>query len=203
MWHAAASSARVLRGCVRQPAVAGAFADTAACAAASLGCSVGRWGAPLGGRTLHTSAAAMQRNRGGSSSSGSSGGNAARRDYYEVLGVARDASKDDIKKSYYKLAKKYHPDTNQGDPNAAREWRWLPLQSTAEARQLWGNRASEVYFSAAVSPSLLRRCVQRSSRTCRTRTRCSPTTQSGARTTLAGTLRWTRQRLRTRILWPA
>lgn len=63
----------------------------------------------------------MQRNRGGSSSSGSSGGNAARRDYYEVLGVARDASKDDIKKSYYKLAKKYHPDTNQGDPNAARE----------------------------------------------------------------------------------
>lgn len=35
------------------------------------------------------------------------------RDYYDVLGVAKGASDSEIKKSYYQLAKKYHPDTNK------------------------------------------------------------------------------------------
>lgn len=43
----------------------------------------------------------------------------AKRDYYEVLGVPKDASEADIKKAFRTLARKYHPDANKDDPNAA------------------------------------------------------------------------------------
>ena len=55
-------------------------------------------------------------------------------DYYKVLGVGQDASQDEIRKAYRKLAKRYHPDINKDDP-AAKE----RFQEINEANEVLGN----------------------------------------------------------------
>lgn len=46
---------------------------------------------------------------------GNGKGGAGDNDYYGLLGIERDASQSDIKKSYFNMAKKYHPDVNPGE----------------------------------------------------------------------------------------
>ena len=47
----------------------------------------------------------------------------AEKDYYEILGVKKDASQDDIKKSFRQLARKYHPDLNKGSKEAEEKFK--------------------------------------------------------------------------------
>lgn len=58
----------------------------------------------------------------------------AKRDYYEVLGVSKDASKDELKKAYRKLALKYHPDRNPNDTEAEHKFK-----EAAEAYEVLSN----------------------------------------------------------------
>lgn len=63
---------------------------------------------------------------------------AAKRDFYEVLGIDKNADEATIKKAYRKLAKKYHPDMNKGNPNAEKIF-----QEVTEAYEVLGDRSGE------------------------------------------------------------
>ena len=55
-------------------------------------------------------------------------------DYYKVLGVGQDASQEEIRKAYRRLAKKFHPDINKEDPSAKERF-----QEINEANEVLGN----------------------------------------------------------------
>ncbi len=69
------------------------------------------------------------------------------RDLYEVLGVNRDASEDDIKKAYRKLARQYHPDRNPGDKQA--ESRFKEVQAAYDVLSDKGKRSNYDRFGTA------------------------------------------------------
>ena len=55
-------------------------------------------------------------------------------DYYKILGISKDATQEDIKKAYRKLARKYHPDLNKDNPNAQEKF-----QEINEANEVLSN----------------------------------------------------------------
>lgn len=64
-----------------------------------------------------------------------------KRDYYEVLGISRNASTDEIKKAYRELALKYHPDRNQGNPESEEKFK-----EASEAYSVLGNEEKRNLF---------------------------------------------------------
>jgi molecular chaperone DnaJ len=78
----------------------------------------------------------------------------AKRDYYESLGVAKNASEDEIKKAYRKLAMKYHPDRNQGDGAKEAEEKFKEAKEAYEMLSDAKKRAAYDQFGhAGVDPN--------------------------------------------------
>jgi len=76
----------------------------------------------------------------------------SKKDYYEVLGIKRDANKGEIKKAFHNLAKKYHPDMNKTDPTASEKFKEVSnayeVLSDEEKRRMY-----DQFGHAAFDPS--------------------------------------------------
>src|ERR671938_335068 len=79
----------------------------------------------------------------------------AKRDYYTVLGVTKNASDEDIKKAYRKLAMKHHPDRNQGDDAKKAEDKFKEAKEAYEMLSDPQKRAAyDQYGHAGVDPNM-------------------------------------------------
>ena len=65
----------------------------------------------------------------------------SKRDYYDVLGVSKDASESELKKAYRKLAMKYHPDRNPDDKEAEEKFK-----EAAEAYEVLGDEEKRAKY---------------------------------------------------------
>ena len=80
---------------------------------------------------------------------------ATKRDYYEILGVPKNASEEEIKKAYRKLAMKHHPDRNQGDAAKAAEVKFKEAKEAYEMLSDSQKRAAYDQFGhAGVDPNM-------------------------------------------------
>ena len=77
----------------------------------------------------------------------------SKQDYYEVLGVSRNAKEDEIRKTYRKLARKYHPDLNPGDKSAEERFKKVQeaydVLSDAKKRQVYDQHG---FYSDHIPP---------------------------------------------------
>jgi molecular chaperone DnaJ len=79
----------------------------------------------------------------------------AKRDFYEILGVPKNASDEDIKKSYRKLAMKHHPDRNQGDSGKVAEEKFKEAKEAYEMLSDAQKRAAyDQHGHAGVDPNM-------------------------------------------------
>jgi len=79
----------------------------------------------------------------------------AKRDFYEVLGVAKNASDEEIKKAYRKLAMKFHPDRHQGDDAKEAEGKFKEVKEAYEMLSDAQKRAAyDQYGHAGVDPNM-------------------------------------------------
>ncbi|KAI4323375.1 hypothetical protein L6164_022988 [Bauhinia variegata] len=73
------------------------------------------------------------------------------RDYYDALGVSKNASASEIKKAYYGLAKKLHPDTNKDDPEAEKKFQEVSMAydvlKDEEKRQMYDQVGHDAYVN--------------------------------------------------------
>ena len=72
----------------------------------------------------------------------------AKRDFYEILGVGKNADEKELKNAYRKLAKQFHPDANPGDKEAAKRFKQIQaaydvLKKAEERRPSDSRNASE------------------------------------------------------------
>jgi len=77
----------------------------------------------------------------------------AKRDYYEVLGVAKNAAEDEIKKAYRKLAMKHHPDRNQGDEAKKAEEKF---KEAKEAYEMLTDPQKRAAYDSTATPASTR-----------------------------------------------
>lgn len=79
----------------------------------------------------------------------------AYKDYYATLGVSKNASQDEIKKAFKKLARKYHPDVNK-DPGAEEKFKEIneayTVLSDPEKRQFYDRYGSEAASAGGQGP---------------------------------------------------
>ncbi len=80
----------------------------------------------------------------------------AKKDYYELLGVKKNASEEEIKKAYRTLAKKYHPDKNKGNKEAENKFKEISeayaVLSDKEKREQYDRLGSEAFGPGGANP---------------------------------------------------